>query len=555
LKLTKYLTLLQIFFPASPCALQFIPYCMKKNLFAKMFATLAILLAVACQKEASTEVGKSPGTDDERMLAAYNQTITAAAVPFGTLVDGATYRIKGMVSLTTGPVVEVTGNSTAENAKIQQWSWFPNNGQKWTLVKVDATYYKLINVNSSKCLESPSATSGDILQQATDDGSDDQRWQITYSGSNNMFSLTNKATGMKMVVDPESATLGVKIRQKSTVTGTQDLFNFHDLNFQNPLINASRPDPFVAQKDGFYYFMYTRGSNIGLRKTRSMSLLANATESVVWTPPAGTAYSSNLWAPEMYFLSGKWYIYFAANDGTGDTHRMYVLENANADPTTGTWTFKGKIADSTDQWAIDGSVMTIGSSNYFIWSGWENVATKYKQYIYIAPMTNPWTVSGARVKISSPTNNWEKHEPNSLGAGVNEGPIMLQKNATSPVFIIYSASRYSSDDYCLGQIQLAAGGNPMVPADWINKKQVFARNDANSVYGPGHNGFFTSSYTDPNGVLKTENWFIYHARSVANTTNGSRTPRIQKITWNTDGSPNFGPATATGVNTPIPVGE
>ena len=510
-----------------------------------------LLLATACQKETRKE-NVDPGQEPLRI----NDTRISAAPPLGTLIDGATYRIRGITSSApAGPVVEVTGNSSAEGQKIQQWLWFPNNGQKWKLVKIDTAYYKLVNVTSNKCLESPSSTSGDILQQGTDDGGDNQAWAIGYSGSNNVFSLTNKATGMKMVLDPQSTTLGAKLRQKSVITGNQDLFNFHNLYFQNPLINASRPDPFVAQKDGYYYFMYTRGSNIGLRKTTSMSLLATAPESVIWTPPAGTAYSSNIWAPELHFLSGKWYIYFAANDGTGDSHRMFVLENPNADPMTGTWTFKGKIYDSSDQWAIDGTILTIGSANYFVWSGWESTASRYKQYLYLATMSNPWTINGPRIKISSPTNTWEKHEPNSIGAGVNEGPIMLQKDAGSPVFIIYSASRYTSDNYCLAQIQLRDGGDPTVVADWINKKQVFVRNDANSVYGPGHNGFFTSSYTDPNGVTKKEHWFIYHARSVAATTNGQRAPRMQKLTWNSDGSPNFGTASATGVDMPIPVGE
>jgi len=520
-------------------------------MLAKLAAAL-VILAGSCQKGPSTGITEGENQTEKLQL----QNVIAAAPPLGTLIDGAIYRIRGVSSLSNGPVVEVTGNSTAENAAIQQWWWFPNNGQKWKLVKIDASYYKLINVTSNKCLKSPSATSGDILQQGTDDGSDAQQWAINYTGSNNVYTVTNKATGMQMTVDPENSTPGIKIRQKTTATGTQAMFNFHDTNFQNPLIDASRPDPYVAEKDGYYYFMYTRGNKIGLRKTKTMSLLSTAVESVVWTPPTGMPYSSNIWAPELHFLSGKWYLYFAANDGGDVSHRMFVLENPNADPMTGTWTFKGKISDPSDQWAIDGSVLTIGSANYFIWSGWENVATKFKQYIYIAPMSDPWTISGDRVKISSPTNNWEKYEPSgNLGAGVNEGPIMLQKDASSPVFIIYSASRYSSDNYCLAQIQLKAGGDPLVAADWINKKQVFVKSDANGVYGPGHNGFFTSSYTDPNGVLRKENWFIYHARSIANTTNGARTPRMQKLSWNTDGSPNFGTAIATGINIPIPVGE
>ncbi|PST82672.1 hypothetical protein C7T94_08400 [Pedobacter yulinensis] len=511
---------------------------------------IAVLFSLTACKKAVKEEATVPGQQPSDQL-----SLSSSASSLSRLVDGATYRITAAVSWPAGPAVEVTGNSTAENQQIQQWSWFPNSGQKWKLVKIDSVYCKLVNVTSNKCLKSNSSASGDILVQGTNDNNDNQRWSVVYSGSNNMYSLINKATGMNMVLDPNNNTPGTKIRQKTTSTGTQNLFNFHNLNFKNPLIDVSRADPYVAEKDGYYYFMYTRGSNIGLRKTRNMSLLSSATEKVVWTPPAGTAYSSNLWAPELHFVSGKWYIYFAANDGTGDTHRMYVLENANADPMTGTWTFKGKISDDTDQWAIDGTILTVGSTNYFVWSGWESTASRYKQYLYLAPMTNPWTVSGSRVKISSPTNTWEKHEPSSIGAGVNEGPIMLQKDASSPVFIIYSASRYSSDNYCLAQIQLKAGGNPTVPADWINKKQVFTRNDANGVYGPGHNGFFTSSFTNPNGVVQKEHWFIYHARSVANTTGGARTPRMQKLTWNADGSPNFGTAASTGVDTPIPVGE
>jgi len=67
--------------------------------------------------------------------------------------------------------------------------------------------------------------------------------------------------------------------------------------------------------------------------------------------------------------------------------------------------------------------------------------------------------------------------------------------------------------------------------------------------------FFTSSLSKADGTTVTENWFIYHARSVANTSNGARTPRMQKLTWNNDGSPNFGVATATGIDLPAPINE
>ena len=56
------------------------------------------------------------------------------------------------------------------------------------------------------------------------------------------------------------------------------------------------------------------------------------------------------------YLQGKWYAYFAADDGDNIHHRLYVLENASTDPMQGEWTFKGQINDSTNKWAIDGDV-------------------------------------------------------------------------------------------------------------------------------------------------------------------------------------------------------
>jgi len=327
--------------------------------------------------------------------------------------------------------------------------------------------------------------------------------------------------------------------------------------FQNPILKGDQADPFVTYKDGNYYFLSTKGNRIAITKTQVMSQLSAATEKTIWTPPANTDHSSDLWAPELHFISGKWYVYFAAaQTGVNDSNRMFVLENENPDPTQGTWIFKGKIADPVnDQWAIDGSILSYDGKNYFVWSGWENETEKYKQYIYLAAMSDPWTLSGPRVKISAPTNDWERWEPGFLGAGVNEGPIMLQRDSKSPLFVVFSASRYSSDNYCLGQIELKANSNPALAESWINKKQAFVKSEKNAVYGPGHNGFFTSSGKDEKGNAIVEYWFIYHARSTPGEPNHARTSRMQPLSWNTDGSPNFGRPMSTGINIPCPISE
>ena len=113
--------------------------------------------------------------------------------------------------------------------------------------------------------------------------------------------------------------------------------------FKNPLL-PSGADPWVTYQDGFYYYMNSTGNNLTIWKTRNMADLATAERKVVWTPPATGPYAKDIWAPELHRIQGKWYIYFAADAGDNDSHRVWVVENASADPMQGTWTFKGKAA-------------------------------------------------------------------------------------------------------------------------------------------------------------------------------------------------------------------
>src|SRR3546814_17452550 len=69
--------------------------------------------------------------------------------------------------------------------------------------------------------------------------------------------------------------------------------------FTNPLL-ASGPDPWIAQRDGVYYFMATPGHRLPIRQTRAVARLAHAAAVPVCTPPTEGPNDTALWAPELH---------------------------------------------------------------------------------------------------------------------------------------------------------------------------------------------------------------------------------------------------------------
>lgn len=159
-------------------------------------------------------------------------------------------------------------------------------------------------------------------------------------------------------------------------------------SFANPIMKSGA-DPWVVQKDGWYYNCYAAGDSIKVRKTSILSDIESSPAKPIWKAPEGKPYSKEIWAPELHFVQGKWYVYFAADDGKNSNHRMYVLES-ETDDAMGNYVFKGVL--QTQFWAIDGTVLEVGKQLYFIWSGWDAIAKK-QQSLYIAPMKNPWTLA------------------------------------------------------------------------------------------------------------------------------------------------------------------
>ncbi|PXV52390.1 Beta-xylosidase, GH43 family [Dyella jiangningensis] len=293
----------------------------------------------------------------------------------------------------------------------------------------------------------------------------------------------------------------------------------------HPLL-PSGPDPWVTQRDGVYYYTSTQGDHIALRKTTDMTHLADAMPVVVWRPPAQGPNSHSIWAPELHFLDGKWYLYYSASDKAhdDDAHRhVGVLENASPDPTQGQWIDKGML--KTHLAGIDGTVFDHHGKRYFVYSAYVGDHSD----LIIAPMINPWTLGEPQVDIARPTYAWEMQG----GRKILEAPEFIE-GPQGQVFLTYSASACWSDGYSLGLLSAAPNADLLAPASWRKSPiQALASSPARGFYAPGHNGFFKSA--------DGEDWIIFHANGGPDwKCTARRAPYIMPFTWKTSGEPDFG---------------
>src|SRR5436190_2926882 len=210
--------------------------------------------------------------------------------------------------------------------------------------------------------------------------------------------------------------------------------------FTNPLFRGA--DPNVARHDGWYYYCQSGPGN-RLEVGKSRSPVERGEMRVVWAPPRSGWNRAQVWAPELHYLRGRWYLYYAASDGRNATHRLGVLAAATDDP-QGPYEDVGQLYTGDDlatrshnRWAIDGTVFELRGRLYLLWSGWE--ADDDLQHLYVAAMSDPTTVSSNRVRLCpNDCHTWERIGERHHERGLHEGPQVLIRN--SRVFLVYSCS-------------------------------------------------------------------------------------------------------------------
>jgi beta-xylosidase len=244
-------------------------------------------------------------------------------------------------------------------------------------------------------------------------------------------------------------------------------------------------DPFIMLWDGTYYAYGTKANN-GIAVYISDDLLTWRIPSGL---PDGLALKSSdvwadrwFWAPEVYHVNGKFYMYYSA-----DEHICVATSNSPLGP------FKQDVQKPMidGEKCIDNSLFIDDDGKPYLFFDRFNdglnvwVAELEKNLIDIKPETMHKCIN-----VSQP---WEEVWPR-----VNEGSFVIKHNGV--YYMTYSANSYESPFYGIG---VATASNIYGP--WIKYDNNPVLQKPGNLFGVGHSVMFT----DKEGKLR----IVFHAHN------------------------------------------
>lgn len=309
------------------------------------------------------------------------------------------------------------------------------------------------------------------------------------------------------------------------------------VQYNKPWI-MQRADPYVYRHtDGFYYFTASIPSydGIAIRRAKSLADLCDAEEVVVWRKHDHGIMSKHIWAPELHYLDGKWFVYFAAGSMEDQwAIRPYVLECMGQDPLKNAFIERGMMQCSDEDefsfraFSLDATIFENRGKRYYVWAEKVGVGRQISN-LYIAEMESPVKLKTIQVLLTTPDYDWER-----VGFWVNEGPAVIKHRGK--IYLTYSASE-TGCCYCMGMLTAKEDSDLLDPRSWKKERNPVLKSDEKlEIYGPGHNSFTVDEEGCP--VM------VYHARTEKEIVgdplyNPNRHAMLMKIRWDQDGAPVF----------------
>lgn len=319
--------------------------------------------------------------------------------------------------------------------------------------------------------------------------------------------------------------------------------------FTNPLGEYGNPDPCIVycEKENCYYGISTNAAvsywgedNLVIHRAKNFEDMFSKSESTL-------AYKSNdadetyglLWAPELHYVDGKWYIYTSCQNSNEDKRKHIIVLEAKTDSPFDGFKLCGHI--NRDIYAIDPSVYKdIENDRLYLCC---STVVDDVQMLAIQELKSPGEPIGEMALIAKPELDWELIPPYDKIPIVEGGYFV--KSPGGRLFILYSANGCWSDDYLIGLLEFKGG--ELTDANAWEKYPEIMLKKGNGNYGPGHATFFYS----PD---KSELWICHHCLVESNPSYkpAKRRCHCQRVYFDETGFIHIGELAPSGVPFAVP---
>ncbi len=316
------------------------------------------------------------------------------------------------------------------------------------------------------------------------------------------------------------------------------------LKAQELQTNISVHDP-VMIKQGDTYYLFCTGRGIGMWSSKDMQHWkreAPVFESApAWAVEAVPSFKNHIWAPDISFYNGKYYLYYSVSAFGKNTSAIGLATNTTLNPKDPAykWTDHGKIIQSypgkTNWNAIDPNIITDkkGTAYMAFGSFWDGlpIVKLSKDRTSIAESPDILKIIASRKKEASGENPPSVDDnPKDAGGNAIEAPFIFKKGNYYYLF--------ASIDYCCKGVnstyKMIVGRSKNVTGPYLDKDGVAMAKAGGTLvmkgdenwHGVGHNAVASFDGKD---------YLIFHGYDAAD--NGKSKLRIEQLAWTRQGWP------------------
>jgi arabinan endo-1,5-alpha-L-arabinosidase len=301
--------------------------------------------------------------------------------------------------------------------------------------------------------------------------------------------------------------------------------------------NISVHDPVIIKQDSVYYIFCT-GKGISTWSSTNMKDWKKEKpvfDTLPWAVQAVKGFTNHIWAPDISYYNGKYYLYYSISAFGKNTSCIGVATNKtlHANSADYKWIDHGKVIQSypgkTNWNAIDPNIISDKKGNAWMtfgsfWDGLKIIKLKPNRLEIDGDSINLPTIASRKKESSLPNPPSVDDNPKDAGGNAIEAPFIFYKNKYYYLF--------ASIDYCCKGIKstykMIVGRSKKITGPFMDKNGIDMAKGGGTIllegdknwYGVGHNAVANFDDID---------YLVFHGYDAAD--KGKPKLRVEKIFW------------------------